>query len=283
MKKISVEELQKIAIDVRKDVVRMIEAAGSGHSAGSLGVAEIFTTLYFAVMNNDPKNPNWEERDRLVVSNGHVCPAQYAVMARAGYFSITKLKTYSKLNSSLQGHPERERLPGIETTSGPLGCGLAQAAGIAYAARMDGARFRTFCVTSDGEHDEGNHWEAVLFAAKNKLANLTLMVDRNNIQIEGHTEETMPLEPLREKYEAFNWHVLDIDGHNCEEIVDALNHAKAVYEKPTVIIAHTIPGKGVDFMEWDPSWHAKAPNAQETKIALRELRTLGGKIVTEYD
>ena len=283
MKKISVEELQKIAIDVRKDVVRMIEAAGSGHSAGSLGVAEIFTTLYFAVMNNDPKNPNWEERDRLVVSNGHVCPAQYAVMARAGYFSITKLKTYSKLNSSLQGHPERERLPGIETTSGPLGCGLAQAAGIAYAARMDGARFRTFCVTSDGEHDEGNHWEAVLFAAKNKLANLTLIVDRNNIQIEGHTEETMPLEPLREKYEAFNWHVLDIDGHNCEEIVDALNHAKAVYEKPTVIIAHTIPGKGVDFMEWDPSWHAKAPNAQETKIALRELRTLGGKIVTEYD
>jgi len=283
VKKISVEELQKIAIDVRKDVVRMIEAAGSGHSAGSLGVAEIFTTLYFAVMNNDPKNPNWEERDRLVVSNGHVCPAQYAVMARAGYFSITKLKTYSKLNSSLQGHPERERLPGIETTSGPLGCGLAQAAGIAYAARMDGARFRTFCVTSDGEHDEGNHWEAVLFAAKNKLANLTLIVDRNNIQIEGHTEETMPLEPLREKYEAFNWHVLDIDGHNCEEIVDALNHAKAVYEKPTVIIAHTIPGKGVDFMEWDPSWHAKAPNAQETKIALRELRTLGGKIVTEYD
>ena len=283
MKKISFQDLQNIATQVRRDVVKMIENAGSGHVAGSLGTAEIFTILYFAVMNNDPKNPNWEERDRLVVSNGHVCPAQYATMARAGYFSLSKLKTYSKLNSSLQGHPERERLSGIETTSGPLGCGLAQAAGMAYGARMDEARFRVFCIASDGEHDEGNHWEAVLFAAKNKLANLTLIVDRNNIQIEGHTEDTMPLEPLKEKYEAFNWHVLDIDGHNCEEVVDAINHARAVYEKPTVIIAHTIPGKGVDFMEWDSSWHAKAPDSEETKIALKQLRTLGGKIITEHD
>jgi len=283
VKKISFQDLQNIATQVRRDVVKMIENAGSGHVAGSLGTAEIFTILYFAVMNNDPKNPNWEERDRLVVSNGHVCPAQYATMARAGYFSLSKLKTYSKLNSSLQGHPERERLPGIETTSGPLGCGLAQAAGMAYGARMDEARFRVFCIASDGEHDEGNHWEAVLFAAKNKLANLTLIVDRNNIQIEGHTEDTMPLEPLKEKYEAFNWHVLDIDGHNCEEVVDAINHARAVYEKPTVIIAHTIPGKGVDFMEWDSSWHAKAPDSEETKIALKQLRTLGGKIITEHD
>ena len=283
MKKIPIEDLQNIATEVRRDVVKMIETAGSGHAAGSLGIAEIFTTLYFAVMNHDPKNPNWEERDRLVVSNGHVCPAQYAAMAHSGYFPLSKLKTYSKLNSPLQGHPERERLPGIETTSGPLGCGLAQAAGMAYASRMDEARFRVFCIASDGEHDEGNHWEAVLFAAKNKLANLTLIVDRNNIQIEGFTEDTMPLEPLKEKYEAFNWHVLDIDGHNCEEIVDAINHARAVYEKPTVIIAHTIPGKGVDFMEWNSSWHAKAPNAEETKAALKQLRTLGGKIVTEHD
>lgn len=282
-KKVSIEDLQNIATEIRRDVIKMIEAAGSGHAAGSLGMAEIFATLYFAVMNHDPKNPSWEERDRLIVSNGHVCPAQYAAMAHAGYFSLAKLKTYSKLNSPLQGHPERERLPGIETTAGPLGCGLAQAAGIAYAARMDEARFRVFCITSDGEHDEGNHWEAVLFAAKNKLASLTLIVDRNNIQIEGHTEDTMPLEPLKEKYEAFNWHVLDIDGHNCEEVVDAIGHARAVYEKPTVIIAHTIPGKGVDFMEWNSSWHAKAPNNEEMKIALKQLRTLGGKIITEHD
>ena len=282
-KKVSIEDLQNIATEVRRDVVKMIETAGSGHAAGSLGMAEIFTTLYFAVMNHDPKNPGWEERDRLIVSNGHVCPAQYAAMAHAGYFSLAKLKTHCKLNSPLQGHPERERLPGIETTSGPLGCGLAQAAGMAYAARMDGARFRVFCIASDGEHDEGNHWEAVLFAAKHKLANLTLIVDRNNIQIEGFTEETMPLEPLKEKYEAFNWHVLDIDGHNCEEIADAINHARAVYEKPTVIIAHTIPGKGVDFMEWNSSWHAKAPDAEEAKIALKQLRTMGGKIITEHD
>jgi len=283
VKKISFQDLQNIAVEVRRDVIKMIETAGSGHAAGSLGIAEIFTALYFAVMNHDPKNPNWEERDRLVVSNGHVCPAQYAAMAHAGYFPLSKLKTYSKLNSPLQGHPERERLPGIETTSGPLGCGLAQAAGMAYASRMDEARFRVFCIASDGEHDEGNHWEAVLFAAKNKLANLTLIVDRNNIQIDGFTEDTMPLEPLKEKYEAFNWHVLDIDGHNCEEIVDAINHARAVYEKPTVIIAHTIPGKGVDFMEWNSSWHAKAPNAEEAKGALKQLRTLGGKIITEHD
>lgn len=283
MKKVSIQDLQDIATEVRRDVIKMIEAAGSGHAAGSLGLAEIFATLYFAIMNNDSKNPDWEERDRLIVSNGHVCPAQYATMAHAGYFSLAKLKTYCKLNSPLQGHPERERLAGIETTSGPLGCGLAQAAGIAYAARMDNARFRVFCIASDGEHDEGNHWEAVLFTAKNKLANLTLIVDRNNIQIEGFTEDTMPLEPLKEKYETFNWHVLDIDGHNCEEIIDAVNHARAVYEKPTVIIAHTIPGKGVDFMEWNSSWHAKAPDAEETKIALKQLRTLGGKIITEHD
>lgn len=278
MKKLTIEDLRFKANEVRKDILKMLLEAKSGHAAGSLGMAEIFTALYFAVMNHDPKNPEWEERDRLVVSNGHVCPALYATMAHAGYFSHAKLRLYSKFGSPLQGHPERERLPGIETTSGPLGCGLAQAAGMAYAARMDGARFRVFCTASDGEHDEGNHWEAVLFAAKNKLANLTLIVDRNNIQIEGHTEDTMPLEPLKDKYEAFNWHVLDIDGHNIEEIIDAVNHARAVYEKPTVIIAHTIPGKGVDFMEWDSQWHAKVPSPEQIKVALRELRTLGGKI-----
>lgn len=278
MKKFSYEDLQKIATEVRKDILTMLYKAGSGHTAGSLGTAEIFTALYFAVMNNDPKKPDWPERDRLIVSCGHVCPAQYAAMARAGYFSSAKLKSYSKLNCPLQGHPERIRLPGIETTSGPLGCGLAQACGMAYAARMDNARFRVFCLTSDGEHDEGNHWEAVAFAGKNNLANLTSLVDRNNIQVDGHTEEVMPLEPLKAKYEAFNWHVLDIDGHNIEEIIEAVNHARAVYENPTMIICHTIPGKDVDFMEFDPGWHAKAPNSEQVKHALADLRTLGGKV-----
>lgn len=283
MKKLSSDQLQKIANEVRQDILKMLLEAGSGHAAGSLGTAEIFTGLYFSVMNHDPKKPDWPERDRLIVSCGHVCPALYAVMARAGYFSQAKLKSYSKFGSFLQGHPERFRLPGIETTSGPLGCGLAQACGMAYAARMDNARFRVFCLASDGEHDEGNHWEAVLFAGKNNLANLTLIVDRNNIQIDGQTEEVMPLEPLKAKYEAFNWHVLDIDGHNIEEIIAAIAHARAVYENPTVIICHTIPGKGVDFMEFDPSWHAKAPNSDQVKIALQQLRTLGGRIKSNHD
>ena len=278
MKKLLSEDLQKKANEIRKDVLRMLLEAKSGHAAGSLGTIEIFTALYIAVMNHDPKKPDWEERDRLVLSCGHVCPAQYAAMARAGYFSLAKLKSYCKLGSPLQGHPERVRLPGIETTSGPLGCGLAQAAGIAYAARMDSARFRVFCLASDGEHDEGNHWEAVAFAGKNNLANLTLIIDRNNIQVDGHTEEVMPLEPLKAKYEAFNWHVLDIDGHNITEIIDAIGHARAVYENPTAIIAHTIPGKGVDFMEWDPAWHAKVPNSEQVKHALKDFRSLGGKI-----
>lgn len=282
MHKLSNEDLQHKANQIRKDVLQMLFAAKSGHTAGSLGTVEIFTALYFAVMNHDPKRPNWPERDRLIVSCGHVCPAQYAAMAQAGYFSRAKLKSYSRFASPLQGHPERFKLPGIETTSGPLGCGLAQACGVAYAARMDNARFRVFCLASDGEHDEGNHWEAVLFAGKNNLANLTLIVDRNNIQIDGHTEEVMPLEPLKAKYEAFNWHVLDIDGHNLTEIIKAVDHARAVYENPTVIISHTIPGKGVDFMEFDPGWHAKVPNSEEVKNALKQLRTLGGK-VTEND
>lgn len=261
----------------------MLVAAGSGHSAGPLGMADVFTALYFAIMNHDPKNPFWEDRDRLILSNGHICPARYAAMAHAGYFPIAELKTLRKLGTRLQGHPERLRLPGVETTSGPLGSGLAQASGYAYAARMDGKRFRVFCICSDGEHDEGNHWEAVMFAGKYNLSNLTLIVDRNNIQIDGHTEDVMPLEPLVDKYRAFNWSVIEIDGHNIEAIIDAVDQARAIYENPTVIIAHTIPGKGVGFMENNPAWHGKPPTAEEAKIALRELRTLGGKIKSEND
>ncbi len=279
----STKDLEKIANEVRQDIIQMLVAAGSGHSAGPLGMADIFTALYFEIMNHDPKNPDWEDRDRLILSNGHICPVRYATMAEAGYFEKKELKTLRKLGSRLQGHPERLKLPGVETTSGPLGSGLAQASGYAYASRMDNKRFRVFCITSDGEHDEGNHWEAVEFAGKYKLSNLTSFVDRNNIQIDGYTENVMPLEPLEDKYKAFNWHVLHIDGHNFEEIINAVNHARSVYEKPTVIIAHTIPGKGVDFMENKFEWHGKPPTPEEAKIALHELRTLQGKIKSEHE
>lgn len=277
-------ELYQKANEIRQDIIRMLLEARSGHSAGPLGMADVFTALFFGgVMNYDPQNPDWEKRDRLILSNGHICPVLYATLAHAGYFPREELMSLRKLGSRLQGHPERKRLPGVETTSGPLGSGLAQAAGYAYAARMDGEKFRIYCICSDGEHDEGNHWEAVMFAGKYSLSNLTAIVDRNNIQIDGHTEDVMPLEPLKAKYEAFNWHVLDIDGHNIREIIDALSHAKAVYENPTVIIAHTIPGKGVDFMENLPEWHGKPPNVGEAIEALVQLRTLGGRIKSEHE
>ena len=283
MEKLSFEELEKKANDIRKDIIKMLLLAGSGHSAGPLGMADVFTALYFNILNHNPGEPMWEDRDRLFLSCGHIAPVRYATMAHAGYFPKALLKKLRRLGSPLQGHPERVRMPALETTSGPLGSGLAQAAGYALAARMDNKRFRVFCINSDGEHDAGNHWEAAMFAGKNRLSNLTTFVDRNNIQIDGHTEDIMPLEPLAAKYEAFNWHVLHIDGHNMEEIVDAVNHARAVYEKPTVIICHTIPGKGVSFMENLPEWHGKPPNEQEAKRALHELRTLGGKIKGEHE
>ena len=270
--------LEEMANQLRQDVIEMLFEAGSGHPAGALGMADIFSALYFYLLNHNPKNPNWTERDRLVLSNGHICPVRYAAMARAGYFPIEELKTLRKLNSRLQGHPHRESLPGLETTSGPLGSGLSQAIGMALAAKLDKKRYRIYCLTSDGEHDCGNHWEAVMFAAKYKLSNLTVIVDRNNIQIDGFTEEVMPLEPLRQKYESFNWHVLEIDGHNIEEFVDAVNEAKAIYEKPTVIIAHTVPGKGVSFMEGDYLWHGRPLTKEEAEKALGELSVLGRKI-----
>lgn len=277
-----IEELEIKANEARELVIESLTEAGSGHTAGPLGMADIFTALYFHVLNHDPKNPEMPDRDRLILSNGHITPIRYVVMAMAGYFPVEELKTLRKFGSRLQGHPERERLPGIETTSGPLGSGLSQAAGMAYAARMDGKKFRTYCAMSDGEHDEGNTWEAVMFAGKNKLSNLTAILDRNNIQIDGFTEEVMPLESLKAKYEAFNWHVLEVDGHNIEQFVDAVEEAKAIYEKPTMIIAHTIPGKGIREMEFDPAWHGKPPKPEEAKKFLDELRTLGGKIKSEH-
>ena len=274
--------LEEMANVIRQDIIAMLVEAKSGHSAGPLGMADIFTALYFHVLHHDPKRPDWPERDRLVLSNGHICPVRYVAMAHAGYFPVEELKTLRKLNSRLQGHPHRTALPGVETTSGPLGSGLSQAIGMALAARLDKKKHRIYCAMSDGEHDAGNTWEAAMFAGKERLANLTAIIDRNNIQIDGYTENVMPLESLREKYEAFRWHVIEIDGHNIEAFVDATNEAKAIYEKPTVIIAHTIPGRGVSFMERDYLWHGKPPTKEEAEVALSELRTLHGQIESEH-
>ncbi|MEK7120147.1 MAG: transketolase, partial [Patescibacteria group bacterium] len=274
--------LEEKANKIRQDIIEMLVEAKSGHSAGPLGMADIFTALYFNILNHDPKNPSWEERDRLVLSNGHICPVLYSAMAEAGYFPVEELKTLRKYGSRLQGHPHRTKLPGIETSSGPLGEGLSQACGMAYAARMDGKKWRVYCLMGDGEQDEGQIWEAMMFAGKNKLHNLTAIIDRNNIQIDGFTEDVMPIEPLKDKYEAFGWHVIEVNGHNFEEFIDAVDQAKAIFEKPTLIIAHTIPGKGVDFMEFKYEWHGKPPKPDEAKVALAELRTLGGKITSEH-
>ncbi|HUY69668.1 MAG TPA: transketolase, partial [Candidatus Tyrphobacter sp.] len=278
-----IKRLEEKANAIRKTIIKTLEEAKSGHSAGPLGLTDIFTALYFHILRHDPKNPAWPERDRLIVSNGHVCPVLYVAMAYAGYFPLGELKTLRKINSRLQGHPHRSSLPGLETTSGPLGSGLSQSIGMALAAKLDKKKYRVYTILSDGEHEEGNTWEGIMFAGKNKLNNLTTIIDRNNIQIDGFTEDIMPLEPFKQKYESFGWHVLEIDGHNFEQIVDAVNEAQAIYEKPTAIIAHTIPGKGVDFMERNYLWHGKPPTKEEARIALRELRTLGGKIKSEHE
>lgn len=274
-------QLETIAQAVRRSIIEMLVAARSGHSAGSLGMTDVFVALYFSILNIRPTEPLWEDRDRLVLSNGHICPAQYATLAHRGYFSIEELRTLRKLGSRLQGHPKREALPGIETTSGPLGSGLSQAAGMALGARLDRKKWHTFCLLSDGELEEGNTWEAFMFAGKNRLHELTAIVDRNNIQIDGHTEDIMPLEPLVEKFESFNWAVLEINGHDFSAIQEACAAAKRNTNKPTVIIAHTIPGKGVEFMENKYEWHGKPPTQEEGERALanlKDIRTLGGRI-----
>ena len=277
-----VKELELRAESIRETIIEMLIAAGSGHTAGPLDMADIFAAFYFHILNHDPKNPEWAERDRLILSNGHIVPVRYAAMAHAGYFQLVECLTLRKFGSRLQGHPERLRLPGLETTSGPLGSGLSQAAGIAYGARMDKKKFRVYCALSDGEHDAGNTWEAAMFAGANKLSNLTAVIDRNNIQINGVTEQVMPLEGLRAKYEAFNWHVLEVGGHNIRAFVDAVEEAKAVTEKPTVIIARTVPGKGIKEIEFDYLWHGKPPTPEEGKRFLHELRTLKGRIQSEH-
>jgi transketolase len=280
----TIPQLEQKANTIRKDIIRMLEHAGSGHSAGPLGLADIFTALYFEVLKQDPKRPDWEDRDVLLLSNGHCVPVRYATMAEAGYFSTKELLTLRKLGSRLQGHPERTRLPGLENTSGPLGCGLSQAAGVALAMRMDNQLHRrVYVVTGDGELDEGNNWEAIMLIAKYNLNTVTAIVDRNNIQIDGPTESVMPLEDLKKKWEAFGWHTIEIDGNDMEAVIDACAMAKAVTEKPVVVLAYTIPGKGVDFMEGDFHWHGAPPNHEQAVKALHELRTLGGKIRSEHE
>jgi transketolase len=277
-------ELELIANDIRQDIIKMLEHAGSGHSAGPLGLTDIFTALYFDVLKIDPRKPNWDERDIVLLSNGHCVPVQYATMAHAGFFEKQELMTLRQFGSRLQGHPERTKLPGLENTSGPLGCGLSQASGMSLAMRLNNDRHRwIYVVMGDGEQDEGNVWEAAMFAAKYKLSNIVAITDRNNIQIDGPTERVMPLEDLAAKWESFGWHVIEIDGNNMEAIIDACAMARAVVEKPVMIIAHTVPGKGVDFMEYDYQWHGKPPDEKQEKEALKELRTLRGKIRSEHE
>jgi transketolase len=280
---LTINQLEQMANTIREVIISMLEEAKSGHSAGPLGLADIFSALYFNILNIDPKNPEWEDRDIFFLSNGHTIPVQYAAMAERGFFPKEELMTLRKLGSRLQGHPERERLPGLENTSGPLGSGLSQASGYAYSLQyIDKVKTRfVYVVMGDGELDEGNIWEAAMFAGKNKLSQLIAFIDRNNIQIDGNTEDIMPLEDLRGKWESFGWHVLEIDGHNIESIIDAASMARAITNRPTVVIAHTIPGKGVPFMEYDYKWHGMPPNSEQAKIALEKLRTLDGKITHE--
>jgi transketolase len=276
-------DLQLKANKARELVIEMLLEAGSGHSAGSLGMADIFIAFYFHILKHEPNNPTWDLRDRLILSNGHICPIRYAVMAMSGYFPIEELKTLRKINSRLQGHPHRDSLPGLETTSGPLGEGLSQGIGIALAGKLDRKDYQTYVLTSDGEHQEGNIWEAVMFAGKIKLNNLTEIIDRNNIQIDGFTEDIMPLEPLKEKYLSFGWEVLETDGNDIGGFINTVRQARSVFEKPVCIIAHTIPGKGVSFMEKNFTWHGKPPNKEEAEKALNELRTLQGRIISEHE
>lgn len=276
------EELQQKANQLRQEVIKMLVNAGTGHSAGPLGSADFWTLLYLGgLINYRPEEPWWEDRDRVILSAGHYCPIFYTILAEAGFFPKTELATLRQLGARLQGHPIARSLPGVETTSGPLGQGISQAVGMALAAKTDNKKWRVVCFMGDGEQDEGQVWEAYLCAAKYALGNLTVVIDRNNIQIDGHTEDVMPLGSIGTKLSAFNFNVIEVDGHNMSDINEAMGRAKVTFEKPTAVILRTIPGKGVEFMENEPAWHGKAPKVGEAVEALSELkkiRTLGGRI-----
>ncbi len=269
------QELEIKANGVRQSIIRMLVEAKSGHTAGPLGMADVFTAFYFYLLRHDPKNPTWAERDLVVLSNGHICPVLYAAMAHAGYFPVEELQTLRKFGSRLQGHPHREFLSILETSSGPLGSGLSQAVGMALSLRHDNNEERfVYCFLGDGELDEGQNWEAIMLAGKEKLSNLIAIVDRNNIQIDGFTENVMPLEPLSDKWQSFNWHVFEINGHNFDEIISTVEEAKSIHNRPVVILANTIPGKGVKEFEKKFEWHGKAPTQAEGDRALAELQAI---------
>ncbi len=284
-----IKALERKANSIRQSIIEMLTEAGSGHTAGPLGMADVFTLLYFGIMKHDPENPEWPERDRLVLSNGHICPVLYATLAHAGYFPVQELLTLRKLGSRLQGHPHRGTLPGIETSSGPLGSGISQAVGMALAERIDNPYSSKFfyCLTGDGELNEGQIWEALMLAGKEKLNNLVVIVDRNGIQIDGYTKDVMPLEPLTEKFESFGFDVQEVDGHNIRALNDAIGKAQSIYGQPSVIIAHTIASKGVDVFERDFRWHGNPPGkgpedrvekSKQAEVALQKLRSLAGTI-----
>lgn len=289
------KELKLKANKARQLLIGALDAArentGSGHTGGPLGMADIFTAMYFHILNHKPENPDWEDRDRLILSNGHICPIRYVSMAQAGYFPSEELKTLRKFETRLQGHPHRTALPGVETTSGPLGEGISQAIGIALSGKIDKKTYMTYVLTSDGEHQEGNIWEAAMFAGKLKLNNFIQIIDYNNMQIDGNVEDIMPLEPFRAKYEAFNWHVIDVDGNDIKSFIDAIKEAKTINNKPVIIIAHTIPGKGVSYMEGNYKWHGMPPGLkdvdgappkeEQVKVALAELKAEEERIRNE--
>ena len=289
------EEIRALATLIRKQIILMLLEAGSGHSAGALGMADLFAVLYFRILKHNPLQPNWAERDRVILSNGHTCPVLYATLAEAGYFSKTELQTLRKLGSRLQGHPHLQatnqyelqkkqlieypsNLPGIENTSGPLGQGLSQAIGVATALKMNQKTNRVYCIVSDGELQEGQTWEALLYAANKNLNNLTVLVDRNEIQIDGFTEQILPLESLQKKFESFNWNTLTINGHKIEMLIETLEKIQLYRLGPSVLICQNTPGKGVEFMENLPEWHGKPPDSKQAKDALEDLRSLKGNI-----
>ena len=277
--------MEEKANEIRAEVIKMLVETGTGHPAGALGSADFWTLLYLGgLIKVYPQDPWNEERDRVVLSAGHYCPVLYAVLAEAGFFPKEELSSLRKIDSRLQGHPVARMLPGVENSSGTLGQGISVAVGMALTARMDNEKYRVICFMGDGEQNEGQVWEAYMSAAKLKLSNLTVVIDRNNIQIDGHTEDVMPLEPLVEKLQAFGFKVMEVDGHNMEEIEKAMNIAKTTFEKPSAIVLYTIPGKNVDFMENDYVWHGRAPGMGETVQALMELRkvrTLEGRVVND--
>ncbi len=271
---VTIKDLYKISNKLKQTVIDMLTEAGSGHTAGSLGTTEIFTALYFNILNINPDNPTKKDRDRFILSNGHICPIWYAALSERGFFPKSELWKLRKINSKLQGHPSKESLAGIENTSGSLGQGLSQAVGIAMAAKMDNKDYRVYCMTGDGELNEGQIWEVAMFAPNKKLNNLTWIIDRNFIQSDGDTEKIMPLESLKDKLESFNWYVIEIDGNSIEEIIGACTVAKSINWRPTVIIAHTVPGEGVKFMENKYQWHGKVPNKKEALVAKEELNSI---------